>query len=269
MEIREKVKQNYGSIAAGVGKQQSSSCCSGGSCCDSRITDTTINYEGMELTKLPQEAVELSLGCANPVVFANLQEGETVLDLGSGGGIDVLLGSTYVGDGGKIYGLDMTDEMLELANANKQRMGVSNVEFIKGYIEDIPLSDESVDVVLSNCVINLSEDKKKALSEAYRVLRVGGRLRIADVIAQRAVDSSLKKNVELWCGCLAGTITMDEYRRLLEDCGFGDVKIEIAHTYTKDVIRSEFLQHLEDGISEDLLESLDGAFAGALISADK
>ena len=171
--IRKTVRDRYGKIAAEVGKNGKGGYCSSACCCGNQgqgITDTAINYAGMELSSLPRDAVEASLGCANPLVFAKLREGETVLDLGSGGGIDVLMASRFVGDTGKVYGLDMTDEMLQLANRNKAEMGVTNVEFIKGYIESIPLQDGSVDAVISNCVINLSEDKEKALHEAYRVI---------------------------------------------------------------------------------------------------
>lgn len=268
--IRDKVQERYSKIAAGVGKEdQNVGCCASASCCNQNITDTSVNYAGMELSALPKEAIEASLGCANPLVFAQIKEGETVLDLGSGGGIDVLMASRFVGNSGKVYGLDMTDEMLQLANENKAKMGVTNVEFLKGYIEDIPLQDNTVDVVLSNCVINLSEDKEKALSEAYRVIKQGGRLRIADVVTVKEVDAGLRKNAEMWCGCLAGTITIDAYNALLQKCGFTDIKIEIAHVYTKETIWSEFMNHLESSISNVDLDALDGAFAGALISGDK
>ena len=221
------------------------------------------------MTGLPKEAIAASLGCANPIVFAQLKEGETVLDLGSGGGIDVLLASRFVGESGKVYGLDMTDEMLALANRNKQKMGVTNVEFLKGYIEAIPLPDESVDVVLSNCVINLTEDKKVALSEAFRVIKPGGRLRIADVVALKDISPELRKNAEMWCGCLAGTITIPQYEHILRECGFVDVNIEIAHVYTREVITAELLHSFESYLPEVKMDALDGAFAGALISAEK
>ena len=245
--IREIVQERYGKIALDVSNKEQSGCCCSSACgCSNQgITDTAINYAGMELSALPREAIEASLGCANPLVFAQLKEGETILDLGSGGGIDVLMASRFVGDTGQVYGLDMTDEMLRLANENKTKMGVSNVEFIKGYIEKIPLQDETVDAVISNCVINLSEDKEKALSEAYRVIKPGGRLRIADVVNLKEINPEFRKNAEMWCGCLAGTITINEYESILRKCGYINVKIEIAHVYTN------------------------GVFAGALISADK
>jgi len=245
--IREIVREQYGKLA-------------GQSCCGSNhgITDTAVNYANMELSVLPQEAVQASLGCANPVVFAQIKLGETVLDLGSGGGMDVLAASRLVGRTGKVYGLDMTDEMLSLANSNRTKMGADNVEFIKGYIEDIPLPDNSINAIISNCVINLSQDKPKALAEAYRVLKPGGRLRIADMVCLKEIASELRKSAEMWCGCLAGTITVAEYEAILQSAGFANINIEIAHVYTKETI----------GINADLGD-VDGAFAGALISAGK
>ena len=249
-DIREAVREQYGKIAIEFSnKDQNSGCCSSGRGCGQSITDTSVNYAGMELSALPREAVEASLGCANPFVFARLKEGETVLNLGSGGGIDVLMASRFVGDSGKVYGLDMTDEMLRLANENKAKMGVTNVEFIKGYIEDIPLQDETVDAVISNCVINLSEDKEKALSEAYRVIKQGGRLRVADVVTIKEVSPEIRKNAGMWCACLAGTITVEEYESILRRRGYTNIEIEIVNVYTDEI--------------------MDGAFAGALISADK
>ena len=245
--IREVVQERYGKVADGACGFNNQG-----------ISDTAINYANIELSTLPKEAIEASLGCANPLVFAQLKEGETVLDLGSGGGMDVLAASRLVSDAGKVYGLDMTDEMLRLADSNKAKMGAANVEFLKGYIEDIPLPDNTADAVISNCVINLSQDKEKALSEAYRVTKAGGRLRIADMVCLKEVDPKLRKNAEMWCGCLAGTITIAEYETILRKCGFTNIKIEIMHVYTKEII----------GIESDLGD-IDGAFASALISADK
>ncbi|MCL2497135.1 MAG: arsenite methyltransferase [Symbiobacteriaceae bacterium] len=262
--MRNEVREKYGSIAANVrarGVNPYDSCCSAGD-----VIDTGKNYSGMELSSLPQQAITASLGCANPLVFAELKEGESVLDLGSGGGIDVLLASRYVGENGQVFGLDMTDEMLALANENKAKMGVTNVGFIKGYIEAIPFTDETVDVVLSNCVINLSDDKTKALSEAYRVLKPGGRLRIADVVATQEFDPTLKASVELWCSCMAGAVHMDDYLKILHDCGFTDAQIEVVHPYDVEV-------STEDGCSCDdpcnSHSTLSGVFAGALIRANK
>ncbi|KYO65529.1 arsenite methyltransferase [Thermovenabulum gondwanense] len=269
--IKEKVKEYYGSIAKKVEKNSDSAgcCCCGPSCCGT--SSDIMFYEKEELKGLPEEAVNLSLGCANPVVFAKLKEGEVVLDLGSGGGIDALIAAKYVGEKGKVYGLDMTDEMLAVANKNKEKMGAKNVEFIKGYIEDIPLCDESVDVILSNCVINLCEDKEKALKEAYRVLKKGGRLAIADVVALKDIPESIKKRAELWAGCVAGTIKAEEYKDILMRVGFKDIEIIPAHVYTKDLIEGILadknkLIELEREID---LNEIDGAFAGAYIKAVK
>lgn len=264
-DIREKVKEFYGNIASDVSKGDTSSC----ACCD-EISKTSVIYDGVELDDLPIEAINASLGCSNPLVFAELKEGETVLDLGSGGGIDVLMSSKFVGKTGKIYGLDMTDEMLELANKNKEKMGVENVEFIKGYIENIPLPDNSVDVIISNCVINLSEDKKKALSEAYRVLKEGGRLAIADVVCLKEISPELKKQAELWAGCIAGTISIDEYTNILKKLGFKNIQIEPVYVYTRSIIKAlmEEKQSM-NGLKDVDLDLVDGAFAGAHIKAYK
>lgn len=262
-DIKEKVKEFYGDIAS-----KSSCGCGGGSCGCQQVTDMAKeNYANMNLDDIPIEAVNMSLGCANPLVFAELKEGETVLDLGSGGGIDVLMSSKYVGKSGKIYGLDMTDEMLALANKNKEKMGVKNVEFIKGYIENIPLADNSIDVIISNCVINLSEDKKKALSEAYRVMKDGGRLAIADVVSLREITPELRKQAELWAGCFAGTLLIDEYRQILEDLGFKDIKIEPVHVYSK--AAAEGLVTDEELRAKINFDEIDGAFAGAHVKAVK
>ncbi len=261
-DVKEKVKKFYGGIANEVSKGNTGCCCS----CQ-EISDTSKIYENMNFDDIPLEAVSASLGCANPLVFAQLKKGETVLDLGSGGGIDVLMSSKYVGRSGKIYGLDMTDEMLDLANKNKEKMGITNVEFIKGYIENIPLPDKTVDVVISNCVINLSEDKKKALGEAYRVLKDHGRMAIADVVSLRDVSPEIKKQAELWAGCIAGTISIMEYTKILEKLGFKDITIEPVHIYTKAII--EGLVSDKDELTRINLDEVDGAFAGAHIKAHK
>lgn len=275
--VKEKVKEYYGGIARSVNSKGKSSCCGGSSCCSSSssccdsISDSSIIYSGEELGNLPIEAVNASLGCANPLLLAQLKEGEVVLDLGSGGGIDVLLASRYVGSKGKIYGLDMTDEMLELANKNKAKMGVENVEFLKGYIEDIPLPDNTVDAVISNCVINLSDDKEKALSEAYRVIKEGGRLAISDIISLKDIPDDVRKMAELWVGCIAGSLSIEEYKTILEKAGFKNIQIEPVHIYTKDVVeeiingRHELLETFKDL----QWEQIDGAFAGAYIKAVK
>jgi arsenite methyltransferase len=194
------------------------------SCCSDPITS---NLYGSETDGLPEEALRASLGCGNPTLLAQLHEGETVLDLGSGGGIDVLLSARRVGPAGKAYGLDMTDEMLALANENKRKAGVQNVEFLKGEIEEIPLPDDAVDVIISNCVINLSVDKRRVLAEAFRVLKPGGRFAVSDVVKRATVDF----DVELWAGCIAGALHEDEYRRLLAEAGFESVEVEPTRIY--------------------------------------
>lgn len=269
-DIKDNVKKYYGDIAKKVDSGTSKSCCSGSPCCDD-VSKASLIYGGENLSDLPEEAIKASLGCANPVVFAELKDGETVLDLGSGGGINVLMAAKHVGAMGRIYGLDMTDEMLKLANQNKLKMGVTNVDFLKGYIEDIPLKDGLIDVIMSNCVINLSEDKEKALSEAYRVLKNGGRLAIADIITMKEIPSKLRTQAGMWCGCLGGTLTAEEYKEILTKVGFKDIEVVPAHLYTKSIIESTFLQdkNLEDVIKDVDLEVVDGAFAGAYIKAKK
>jgi SAM-dependent methyltransferase len=194
------------------------------SCCSDPITS---NLYGAEAAEVPEEALRASLGCGNPTLLAQLREGETVLDLGSGGGIDVLLSARRVGPTGKAYGLDMTDEMLALANENKRKAGVANVEFLKGEIEDIPLPDGAVDVIISNCVINLSVDKRRVIAEAFRVLKSAGRFAVSDVVKRAEVDF----DVELWAGCIAGALHEDEYRRLLAEAGFADIDVEPTRIY--------------------------------------
>ncbi len=266
--IREQVKKHYGSIASKAAKAPRSCCCSGSSCgCGSSAS--ALGYTKEDLKGLPTEAVGASLGCANPLELAGLKEGEAVLDLGSGGGIDVLAASKYVGKTGRAYGLDMTDEMLALANENKRKMHAENVEFLKGYIEDIPLPDESIDAVISNCVINLSEDKAKALSEAYRVLKKGGRFAVADIVAIKEVPASVRSKVALWFGCIAGALETGEYKRLLENAGFRDIEITPVDIYGKDSIGDLLPEEDFKDLSEADIEAADGAFAGAHIKAFK
>jgi len=255
-DIKKEVQNFYGDIA------KKKTCCS----CQ-EISRAERNYEGEYLDNIPEDVIKISLGCANPLVFAELKEGETVLDLGSGGGIDVLMSSKFVGKTGKIYGLDMTDEMLALANINKEKMGVQNVEFIKGFIENIPLENETADVIISNCVINLTEDKEKALSEAYRVLKNGGRLAIADVVSLRPISPEIKKQAQLWASCISGAMPIVEYQKILENIGFKNVSIEPVHVYTKAII--DDLDFDKNLISKENLEEMDGAFAGAHIKGYK
>ena len=229
--IKDRVKEKYGQAALRVIATGAASCCgsaSSGSGCD----PVTSNLYGQDQTaELPEQAVAASLGCGNPTALAELTPGETVLDLGSGGGIDVLLSARRVGPAGKAYGLDMTDEMLALARENQRRAGVDNVEFLKGEIEAIPLPADSVNVIISNCVINLSADKQRVLREAFRVLKPGGRLAISDVVVRGEMPTEVRRSMELWVGCVAGALEEQEYHRLLAGAGFVDVGIEPTRTY--------------------------------------
>lgn len=267
--IREEVKKHYGGIAAKVSQKSKSCCCGSDGCCGDIGSDSPL-YSPEYLAGLPDEAIKASLGCANPVALANLQKGETVLDLGSGGGIDVLISSRFVGETGKVYGLDMTDEMLALAEENKKKHGAKNVEFIKGYIEDIPLGDESVDVITSNCVINLTENKETALREAYRVLKKGGRLAIADIVELKEMPGEIRKSVGMWVGCISGALAVREYERILKKVGFTEIEITPVNIYTKEAIKGfaedKNLGYLYSTLDENLL---DGAFAGAHVKAYK
>jgi len=226
--IREAVRSNYAARASEVlGGAGASSCCGGGG--GDPITRDL--YEGRETAGLPADAVKASLGCGNPTALAELRAGETVLDLGSGGGIDVLLSARRVGPTGFAYGLDMTDEMLALAERNRAAAGAANVRFLKGSIERIPLDDASVDVVISNCVINLSPDKGRALREAFRVLRPGGRFAVSDVVLQGTFPKGLRDDLQSWAGCVAGALEVNEYRTLLEEAGFLDVEFQVTRAH--------------------------------------
>ena len=229
-EIREKVRERYAVAAT------SASCCGGGDCgpADASLgVDLTAgSYSAPELEALPEGAKEVSLGCGNPTAVADLKQGEVVLDLGSGGGIDVLLSARRVGPTGFVYGVDMTDEMLELARRNAAEAGVTNFEFIEGYIEDIPLDDATVDVVISNCVINLSADKPAVISEIARVLKPGGRIGISDVVADDSLTPEERAERGSWVGCIAGALSYSEYRQLLEEAGFVDITIDATHQAT-------------------------------------
>jgi SAM-dependent methyltransferase len=267
--IKGQVKAYYGGIAKKVSAESKVSCGCSASCCGD-VTNNQNLYTKDFIEGLPDEAINASLGCANPVVLANPKLGETVLDLGSGGGIDVFISSKYVGESGKVYGLDMTDEMLELANKNKEKMEAKNVEFIKGYIEDIPLENETIDVITSNCVINLCESKEKALSEAYRVLKKGGRLAIADVVVLKDVPENIKQSVEMWVGCIAGALPVKEYEEILKKVGFKDIEITPVNIYTREIIEDIAKQkNLGDIYSKINVELVDGAFAGAHVKAYK
>ena len=228
--VTDVVRERYGAAARRVATGESSACCgtSAASCCDP-ITSNL--YEAAQTSGLPAKAVAASLGCGNPTALARLEPGEVVLDLGSGGGIDVLLSARRVGPTGKAYGLDTTDEMLALAEENKRASGLTNVEFLRGTIENIPLPDASVDVVISNCVINLSGDKQRVLDEAFRVLKPGGRFAVSDVVVRGALPEVVRRSLESWVGCVAGAMTESEYRDTLTRAGFTDIGLEVTRTY--------------------------------------
>jgi ubiquinone/menaquinone biosynthesis C-methylase UbiE len=223
-------------------------------------------YAAEETTTLPEEAVRASLGCGNPTALAQLQAGEVVLDLGAGGGIDVLLSAKRVGPTGKAYGLDMTDDMLELARENQRRAGVENVEFLKGEIEAVPLPESTVDVIISNCVINLSADKRRVLAEAFRVLKPGGRFAVSDIVFRGEVPAALRRNVELWIGCVAGALEEADYRRLLAEVGFEEIEVEPTRIYRAEDARA-FLQ--DTGIDATGVEEVDGKVMSAFVRARK
>jgi SAM-dependent methyltransferase len=264
--IKDLVKEKYGEAALRA-KAGGSSCCgaSASSGCSDPITS---NLYGAEQTnQIPEEALLASLGCGNPTALAKLSPGEIVLDLGSGGGIDVLLSAKRVGPTGKAYGLDMTDEMLALANENKKKAGLENVEFLKGEIEHIPLPDNSMDVVISNCVINLSADKSQVLREAFRVLKPGGRFAVSDVVTQGEILPEIRKNMLLWVGCLAGALDEMDYRSKLESAGFEQVDVEPTRIYRAADAR-EFLA--TEGIDAGAIAAdVDGKFMSAFVRAVK
>jgi arsenite methyltransferase len=267
MEIKEQVKEKYGEAALRV-RAGGSSCCgsapSAGGCADP-ITSNL--YDSDQTSQIPEEAVLASLGCGNPTALAKLEPGEIVLDLGSGGGIDVLLSARRVGPSGKAYGLDMTDEMLALARENQRKAGVENVEFLKGEIENIPLPENSVDVVISNCVINLSADKGRVLREAFRVLKAGGRFTVSDVVTRGEVPAAIRQSMLLWVGCIAGALDEQEYAAKLAAAGFERIDIEPTRVYNIEDAR-QFLSR--EGIDVDAIApEVEGKFLSAFIRAVK
>jgi arsenite methyltransferase len=264
-ELKEAIQQKYGEAATRAASGDKGGCC-GPSCgCGDPITSDL--YNASETDGLPDAAVAASLGCGNPTALIELREGQTVLDLGSGGGIDVLLSARRVGPTGKVYGLDMTDEMLALARENQKKAGVTNVEFLKGEIEHIPLPDNSVDVIISNCVINLSSDKSRVLREAFRVLKPGGRFAVSDVVVRGDVPADIRRSVELWVGCVAGALQEAEYERLLKEAGFDGVEVEPWRIYNVSDAR-EFLA--TEGVDVDAMAPLvEGKFASAFVRATK
>ena len=265
--IREEVKKKYGRIARRITAKPGGCGCGGADCCAKAPSQSGF-YTARELAELPREAVSASLGCANPVALADLQPGETVLDLGSGGGIDVLLSARLVGETGMAYGLDMTNSMLRLANRNKKNSGLKNVAFLKGYIEKIPLADETVDDITSNCGINLTEDKLAALKEAYRVIKPGGRLAIADIVQVKPVPPELKKNIALWVGCISGALTTEAYAEALAAAGFKLIEINPVLFYDRAAIDGMVTDaEIKKLYNNKDLDALDGAFASAHIKA--
>jgi 2-polyprenyl-3-methyl-5-hydroxy-6-metoxy-1,4-benzoquinol methylase len=262
--VKEYVKEKYGEVARNAAEHRETSCCSGGTCKDAITRDL---YSEAETAGIPVEALLASMGCANPVALAQLNPGEVVLDLGSGGGIDVLLSAKRVGPTGKAYGLDMTDEMLALARKNKAEAGIENAEFIKGEIENIPLPDASVDVIISNCVINLSTDKDQVLREAFRVLKPGGRFAVADIVLTKQLSEIANTQLTLWAGCVAGALEIDEYKLKLRNAGFSDVDIEVVRTYSADdadgLIAGEVAKSLGREGTAELMESFVSAFVRA------
>jgi len=265
--MKEVVKERYGQAALRV-RTGGSSCCGAGAACGTDVDPITSNlYDEKQKQGLPEEAVLASLGCGNPTALAQLNPGETVLDLGSGGGIDVLLSAKRVGPTGKAYGLDMTDEMLTLARQNQAKSGIENVEFLKGEIEHIPLPDNSVDVVISNCVINLSADKDQVLKEAFRVLKPGGRFAVSDVVTRGEMLPEIRERVLLWVGCIAGALEENEYRAKLTAAGFENVDLEPTRIYRVDDARAFLSGH---GIDVDAIApQVDGKFMSALVRATK
>ncbi|HQR19094.1 MAG TPA: arsenite methyltransferase [Gemmatimonadales bacterium] len=265
--IKEIVREKYGQAALRAAAGQGSSCC--GSSCGCGTTDpiTTDLYEAAQVSGLPVEAVLASLGCGNPTALAELEPGQVVLDLGSGGGIDVLLSARRVGPTGKAYGLDMTDEMLALARSNQARAGVTNVEFLKGDIEHIPLPDASVDVIISNCVINLAADKRKVFAEAFRVLKPGGRFAVSDVVVRGDVPQAVRRSMELWVGCVAGALEEKQFEAWLREAGFDNPTLEPTRVYRLEDAR-QFLE--EAGLDpEAVAPDIDEKFMAAFVRATK
>lgn len=264
--IREIVREKYGKIAADVTAK--SGCCGSGSsassCCDPVTSDL---YDLNQQASIPTDAMVASLGCGNPTALAQIAEGEVVLDLGSGGGIDVLLSARRVGSKGKVYGLDMTDEMLNLARKNAAEAGVDNVEFLKGEMENIPLPDNTVDIIISNCVINLSADKRKTLREAFRVLKPGGRFAVSDIVVRGDIPASIKRDVELWVGCVAGALEEAEFKSLLDEVGFENTEIEPTRIYGLEDAKA-FLGNGRADV-DSIAADVEGKFMSAFIRGQK
>lgn len=266
--VKEVVQEKYGEAARRVAAGEAKSCCGASACCGTDVDPITRDlYDESQKSVLPDMAVKASLGCGNPTALAELKPGETVLDLGSGGGIDVLLSARRVGPSGKAYGLDMTDDMLALARENQRKAGVENVEFLRGEIENIPLPDCFVDVIISNCVINLSADKDRVLREAFRVLKPGGRFAVSDVVVRGDVPAEVRKSMLLWVGCIAGALREDDYAAKLKHAGFDSVEIEPTRIYNIEDARA-FLTG--EGVDVDeIATQVEGKFISAFIRAQK
>ena len=268
VDVKEVVKTRYGEAAARVAQGASRSCCGGATAGEGGCDPITSNlYDPAQAAEVPDKAMRASLGCGNPTALAELKAGETVLDLGSGGGIDVLLSARRVGPTGRAFGLDMTDQMLALAEENKRKSGLTNVHFLKGEIEHIPLPDNSVDVIISNCVINLSADKDRVLQEAFRVLKPGGRFAVSDVVVRGQVPELLRKNIELWIGCVAGALSEEDYLSKLARAGFEAAAIEVTREYTVEDAQ-EFLAG-QGAELQQMARQVDGKFVSGFIRAVK
>ena len=266
-DVKHVVREKYGQAALRVKFGQGGCCGSAPSAIDCCDPITSNLYDAGQAGDVPAHAMKASLGCGNPTALAELKAGETVLDLGSGGGIDVILSARRVGPTGKAYGLDMTDEMLALAEDNKRKSGLANIEFLKGEIENIPLPANAVDVVISNCVINLSGDKDRVLSEAFRVLKPGGRFAVSDVIVRGAVPAAIRKSMELWVGCIAGALAEEDYRNKLAQAGFTNIDVEVTRVFGVEDARI-FLA--AEGLDADAAaKEIDGKFVSAFIRATK
>ena len=269
--LRSDVRAKYGAAARRAAAGETATCGCGTSSCSSKSAEwdpiTSNLYEAAETEGIPAEALLASLGCGNPTALAQLAPGETVLDLGSGGGIDVLLSAHRVGPTGKAYGLDMTDDMLKLARENQRKSGLTNVEFLRGEIENIPLPGETVDVIISNCVINLSADKARVIREAYRVLNPGGRFAVSDVVLRGDLPEAVLRSIGLWTGCVSGALHEDEYRRLLAAAGFRDISVEPTREYTREDVQA--LLNSAGLADHGLVDQVDGKVMSAFVRATK
>ncbi|MFQ5522771.1 MAG: arsenite methyltransferase [Acidimicrobiia bacterium] len=265
--IKDLVAERYGSIARAVLEGKGGACCgTDDTVCSADDPITRDLYDDTDAAEVPTDAINASLGCGNPTALASLTEGQTVLDLGSGGGIDVLLSARRVGPTGFVYGLDMTDEMLELARKNQAEAGATNVEFLKGDIEDIPLPDGSVDRIISNCVINLSVDKPRVFAEAFRVLKPGGQLAVSDIVVRGDIPHEIRRSVEAWIGCVAGALDENDFRSALEAAGFVDVSIEPTRVYEYDEAK-EYI--INAGLDLEVARAVEGRVLSAFVRATK